>query len=340
MRQFLKNPVRSPQRTPRRAFGLVELLVVVAILAILAALLVPAVQRVRIAAARTQCINNLKMIALASHNYHDVNGRFPPGYCTNTGAGVLMYLLPYIDETPTYQMLPEKLKGGQGGSWLKQTGGLGPNNPANSLLRPFICPSANNVASVRGTVAAENLAFTPAAGATPAKVTFAFTANKGDTTLGLTNYVGNAGMYAFEKLPGKKTFSNGPLFPDSKTRITEITDGTSNTLFFGEALGGSESGPPTYGLTWMGTGVLPSYWDCQTPATWFTFGSNHPGVVNFAFCDGSVRAMPKVAATDKSSIPPPDPPAAANTPRWTAFQLLAGMTDNTAADLKELGIGE
>ena len=71
---------------------------------------------------------------------------------------------------------------------------------------------------------------------------------------------------------------------------------------------------PTYGLTWMAAGVLPSYWDCQTPPQWFTFGSNHPGIVNFAFCDGSVRSITTVRATDPIANPPAspaDPPAAA-----------------------------
>src|ERR1043166_3122678 len=95
----------------RNAFTLIELLVVIAIIAILIALLVPAVQKVREAAARTQCINNLKNIGLALHNYHDSNKVFPPG-CMGDGApwgsgggwgsSWKVFILPYIDQGPIY----------------------------------------------------------------------------------------------------------------------------------------------------------------------------------------------------------------------------------------------
>src|SRR5580692_10525766 len=111
-------------RSRRWGFTLIELLVVIAIIAILIALLVPAVQKVRAAAQRTQCLNNIKQITLASHAYHDANKKLPPGIVDGPingsngnpqgwspftfGApcvGALAFLLPYIEQSALYNRL-------------------------------------------------------------------------------------------------------------------------------------------------------------------------------------------------------------------------------------------
>src|SRR5262245_36886252 len=204
----------------RRGFTLVELLVVIAVIAVLIALLLPAVQKVREAANRMSCQNNLKQIALACHNYHGGYGRFPAGVRLpvmvggrpSGGSNLWVEVLPYFEQDNLYK------------NWDhhdNRTNVAGGRNATQAqVIKILVCPSDLLPEPVWELTAVT-------AGSPVWSRGF----------YGLTSYGGNAGKRSVHT-GGPPAFPritrDGIFFIDSSVRLTDITDGTSNTFLFGE----------------------------------------------------------------------------------------------------------
>jgi prepilin-type N-terminal cleavage/methylation domain-containing protein/prepilin-type processing-associated H-X9-DG protein len=227
----------------RRGFTLIELLVVIAIIAVLIALLLPAVQSAREAARRAQCVNNLKQIGLAMHNYHQTTGVFPQGksqaaadpafssnYAGWTEWSAHAEMLPYMEQTPIYNAINFMYAGGYNtAAQINATAWI-------AVIQAYICPSDSNVA--RGAV--------PIGTGTPN--TNSYRGSVG-TTSGSWYWVPGPGYASCQPDPFKLNGGNPGCSPNSTGLfcywlpfgIRDVTDGTSNTIAFSESLVGDVS---------------------------------------------------------------------------------------------------
>jgi prepilin-type N-terminal cleavage/methylation domain-containing protein/prepilin-type processing-associated H-X9-DG protein len=315
-----------------RGFTLIELLVVVAIIAVLIALLVPAVQKVRESAARTQCANNLKQIGLALHLYHDDFKSLPPAMARfdhmDDGGPYNAtfwshFILPYVEQTSLYLSAPFVVRP----DWTKGNYLAA----AEAQLSVFRCPSTS-----------DQMTYT--SGGIAARYSISYVTN-GSGSIGnpyANNSPGNNGAIEcilhmddgnWNPIGGYNGWGiytddpyrrDGAFYQNSQVTLTQVTDGTSNTVAIGERVRlltdpslfpennaghGDEYGTWAMGTNWaennlgecVGSIGIPLNYNGETAGMYIRFAasntaggfaSNHNGKgVQFAFLDGSVHLL-------------------------------------------------
>jgi prepilin-type N-terminal cleavage/methylation domain-containing protein/prepilin-type processing-associated H-X9-DG protein len=248
------------RRVVRPGFTLIELLAVIAIIALLIALLLPAVQYAREAARRASCQNHMKQIGLALHNYAEAHKVLPPAYVDvsdSPGWGWGAMLLPYVEQTPLFRNL--------GVSTMPFDGA--PSLGSQTIVPVYLCPSDTgpNVNPERGNHAKSNY----------------------------------AGVFGSVEIEDWDEVGNGMFYVNSSVRWSDVTDGTSNTFAVGERRYDYPGGTRR-GAIWVGkyaeSAFASNIWSCvdapphkvNGTKEW-AFSSAHAGGAYFLLCDGHVQ---------------------------------------------------
>ncbi len=296
----------------RSAFSLIELLVVMAIIAILIGLLVPAVQQARESAARTECANHLKQIGLAAHLHHDAYKALPPSRVNagrDQGQGVegpswAWLLLPYLDQQTLFDQWPS------GWAYPGMPGEIPWWTPPavieaqmqktvavmSTTVAVYFCPSRRAPCATHDEIVLRP----PGGGRAVLPMGGIFVQSFPGAAGDYAACTGTTGLDVDYVIPGSP--QNGVFRAVNGILFTEITDGLSNTLMIGEKhvpssaallapldsalyeghfpVSNQRAGGPTFPLA-----------TSDADLSW-KFGSNHPGLCQFVFCDGTVRALP------------------------------------------------
>jgi prepilin-type N-terminal cleavage/methylation domain-containing protein/prepilin-type processing-associated H-X9-DG protein len=320
-------------RAARTGFTLIELLVVIAIIAVLIGLLVPAVQKVREAANRMKCSNNLKQIGLAMHNYHDTYQKLPATYLRQDWVTWAVLILPYLEQQNAFRLWDTQLR------YYDQPNLGNPTlDPTPRSVPVYFCPSRRgpDVGLSLAVGTNQDMPSSPGVAGYPVPLTHrpgglgdyascngTVDSLDGNGALGIGvvvtavkrdgSPVTAAGLTAMYQQPPGTRITQWI----SQTSLTTIMDGTSNTLLVGEKhirpanRWGKDEDRSIYNGQWArifrrmaGVGPAPNLrfplvtdpndsWASQTPIreTFQRFGSSHPGVCQFVFCDGSVRTV-------------------------------------------------
>ncbi|WP_459554767.1 DUF1559 domain-containing protein [Lacunimicrobium album] len=305
----------------RSAFQRLELLVVVFVAVVLTSIALPAMQNARQQAARSSCVNNMKMIGIALHNYHDTYNTFPPGWITKTdlpnsdgGFGWMTMILPFVEQPALYDNLDTPM--GQCVLPILDAKKAYEDHSVEKLVQlgipTFQCPfdRTSEINTMRGSYGVSN--YSGSYGSSPVSLLA-----PSDEAV---NWAG--AIQVEQKIP------NGLFFWCSKVRFADITDGTSNTFMVGErgVQNGAGIWPGVRSNAQANDAVTDCAYNNEYNTTLASFSSQHPGGMNVLFADGAVRFMKEDIESKPDTV---------NGQLWVAqgvYQKLANRRDGQVSD--------